>query len=192
MKELTPNKEVIHIQKGNCMSNSNSKQSKKLNSSKPTKSAGERAVIASQATGITGESPAPDDVEKNQSVTMPTIDKSEPSTRRPLASLQGPVEGYNSLRALRRLTYRWPRDRQSRKHASTFIICQLLEHDLPIPHDDEILEELGARHFELVRMIAREGATPEEVERCRAFLKEFLILACAPESAPAAAESEAA
>jgi len=53
------------------------------------------------------------------------------------------------------------------------------------------LEALGARWFELTHIIAREAATPEEIGRARAFLREFLILACAPDRTPAPPESEA-
>lgn len=63
-------------------------------------------------------------------------------------------------------------------------------HDLPIPHDDEVLEALGARYFELARMIAHEGMTTEETERGKAFLKEFLVLASAPDRTPPPSESE--
>jgi hypothetical protein len=176
---------------GVVMLNSNSKQKKKLNSGRSTKSAESQSVSAAEPIQITAASQVPKDVAKNGDLQMQAGDPSKPRARPTLASPIRPGEGYNSLRLLRRLTYRVPRDCQFRKHALTFIIGQLVKDDLPVPHDDEILEELGARHFELVRMIGREGATPEEVERGRAFLKEFLILVSAPDRTPAPPESEA-
>jgi hypothetical protein len=173
------------------MLSSKSKQTKKSNSSRSTKSAESQSVSAAQPIEITAASQVPKDVAKNGNLQMQAADASKPSARPTLASPIRPGEGYNSLRLLRRLTHHWPRDRQSRKYALTFIMGQLLKDDLPVPHDDEILEELGARHIELVRMIGREGATPEEVERGRAFLKEFLILASVPDRTPAPPESQA-
>lgn len=84
-----------------------------------------------------------------------------------------------------------PRERQFRRSAVRSIVARLLSEDVHIPDDDEVLEALCARWVELTHIIARANPTPEEIERGRAFLRECLILACAPDRMPAPAESEA-
>jgi|ERR1035441_9000029 hypothetical protein len=175
------------------MSNSNSKQNTKANSSKPTKSAGEQAIIAPQATEATNASQVRKDTEQKHGVNKPKTGLAEAGKT---YNSPGPlelVEVDNCPEIMKRLKHRFPRGRQARVDAVNIVWRQLLWEHLPIPSNNwQIIEALGARWVELAIMVEREAPTPEEKQRVRAFLREFLILTCAPESAPAAAESEAA
>ncbi len=172
------------------MSNSNSKGNKKSNSSEAAKSADSQAAISAQPIEITAASQVSKDVAKNGNLQMQAGDPSKPSARPTLESLMEQVKDYDPLPFIRLLKYRYPRDRDSREFAARFSLVLWLNESIPIPINDEVQQALGAHYLELVRIIAREGATPEEIVRCRAFLREFLILACAPDRTPDAPESQ--
>jgi hypothetical protein len=172
------------------MAENKSKHTKKLNGDKSSKSAESQAGIASQPTESTGTSLAPNDMENNSNLQMPAGDPSKPSARPTLESLMEQVKGYDPLPFIKRLKYRYPRDRDSREFAGQISLVLWISESIPIPTDDEVRQALGAHYLELLRIIARAGATPEEMARGKAFLREFLILACAPDRTPAPPESE--
>jgi hypothetical protein len=151
------------------MANSKFKINKTSHNDATTKSVKAQTVVASQSTEVT--------------------DKSSNS-----GGPQEPVKGSNCVDLVERLKFRYPRNHNAREALRSLkwtLAFELHGEGLPIP-PHEALEELTARWLELQTIVARENATPEEIERARAFLKEFLILASAPDRTPAAAESEAA
>jgi hypothetical protein len=174
------------------MKNRNSKHNEQLNIDNTVKSANAQTAIASQPTETTNGVPVRKDTERKHGVNKPKTGLAEPGLT---YSSPGPLEQVeidNCPEIMKRLKYRFPRGREARIYAENLCWRRLRWEHLPVPSNDRaLIETLGARWEELATMVDREAPTPEESRRVRAFLREFLILACAPESAPAPPESEA-
>jgi hypothetical protein len=173
------------------VSNSKVKENKKLSNGKTTNGATAETAIASQPADATNGSQVRKDTEQKHGVNKTKTGLAEPGLT---YSSPGPLEQVevdNCPEIMKRLAYRFPRGREARIDAENLCWRQLRWEHLPVPSNDRaLIEALGARWVELATMVDREAPTPEENQRVRAFLREFLILACAPESAPVPSESE--
>lgn len=136
-------------------------------------------------------SPVRKATEQKHGVNKPKTGLAEPGL---MYKSPGPLEQVeidNCSEIMKRLKYRFPRGREARVDAENLCWRQLCWEHLPVPNNDRaLIEALGARWVELATMVDREAPTAEENQRVRTFLREFLILACAPESAPVPSESE--
>ncbi len=92
---------------------------------------------------------------------------------------------------LDRLSFRYPNAREARealKYMVWSVAAQLFAEGLPMPSDEE-LEALTVRWVELGIIIAGNPCNRQFPERGRAFLREFLHLACTPAPTNASVES---
>src|SRR5271165_5219679 len=85
------------------------------------------------------------------------------------------------LDSVKRLSWRFPRNRQVRAALMWMVAAQLLVEGLPIPSDAE-LEALTARYCQVAIAVVGNPQTRQSCdrERVRAHMKEFLHLACPP------------
>jgi hypothetical protein len=91
-----------------------------------------------------------------------------------------------------RFSYRYPRTRKSREALKLLrwtVAAHLLAEGLPIPEEEE-LDALTARWVELSLIVAGDPSTRQDPERGRAFMREFLHLACTPASTTVSPEAQ--
>ena len=114
-------------------------------------------AIASQPVDTTDGSQAPNETEKGLGSIVPSMNGSTPDAPSSITSPAERVKGDGNWGLLRRLTFRWPRNREARealRYKTWQVVCQLIGEGLPVP-DNEELEALTAR-WEIGRASCRE------------------------------------
>ena len=91
-----------------------------------------------------------------------------------------------------RYAFRYPTNPKAREELSGLrwiVFNQLCAEGLPVPKTGEELEALTARWLELFTVVANTYVAQQDPDRVGAFMREFLHLACPPESPLAPPES---